>query len=686
MRWGYALAGRFEGFHKRGDAESIVWLQSGCFGQCDETGWLHCDAPVQRHATPSSWFVYAVVFLTLVFGSLLLPSTAYAAQAPDYSEMGIAWGPNYVSDPSGEYGVIVVTNTNYNAALLACGVSVNDTRLNHTTMAKLSNQSTGGAFYTFAQLVQRYYYDGEYNYPNWANWGTFDTLSNLYGSSYVFWIQYTNAQLQAAKEDLQAILNGNDVGGGGGGTITPPTQDGDWVVLSFPLWYGSSTDTSRYFFYVNSTKFYFNSVTPQMHSPVYVRIKKTAYDALTSHDGWFIGLYPAGTTNTLHLYLGYVEQGALEWTAGQNDSTMRYFKFAGSDDTNAVWYENVYSLNLYSTTDDVLTLYRDVNQFSLTRHSSMQTWSSSPVYAVLGGVSGGTPDPPNNWPDDDPTPTPNPPSVPDPDPPVEPDPPTYPTQPITPYPSPPTVVEPTIPSTPDLTDILDAMANHCRHIRDAMHDEFADFDADFRTQIGWLAGCISDAIESLDGDIALCFEHLENYLYDLFHWLADQFDFSFGDYDDSSVLHYLRMIYSRLGSGRIDTRPVDPVADPFGIGEWLKQLFDNFLLDLIAIGAGDLADVIADFRDLVTKFPFSIPWDLAAMLALLVADPVTPVIQFPWHVMTANGLTSTQIRIDLSAWDSTMVPIRLMEKLAFCMLLASRSKDLLDFIRLGRGE
>lgn len=642
------------------------------------------------------WWVSALVAV------LLLPSVAIAEQ------WGTVDGPFVTGKTTNDQGYVVLSVSNeYDAALALIGRASDKIQLSNEQFSKLSNASTGGKFYELAQGFNKVGSDGASNsyFPGW--WGDSLFQANIVsingGYGNVWGIETNKGAISSALEDYLVIYNGGSLGGGG--TTQPPTTDGDWVILSFPVWYGTNSDTNKYYYTMNSTRYYFNSAQPSMPSPVYVRIRKSAYDALTSHNNWYIGLYSGGqSTNALSLYLGYVDEGALVWETGNaedsynKDTSMRYFHFTRDKTTNVVtWYENVYSLNLYSTSENKLTLQRDVSSFTFSRHSlSSQTlsmnWSSYPVYAVLGDVggNGGNPVlPPNNWPENDPVDDPGPPDLPEPGDPVEPIEPDPPDQPVDPYPEPPTVVAPVIPQDPDLTDLLDALANHCRHLRDALHAEFEAFDEDFRDQVKWLSDCFSDAIESLDGSIGLYFDHLERYLYNLFHWLADQFDFTFNSdgYDDSSVIRWLRMIYSKLGTGGGgNTRPVDPVSDPFGIGEWLTNLFNNFLIDLIAIGAGELADVIADFRDLVTKFPFSIPWDLAAMLALLVADPVTPVIDFPWYAMTSSGLVSTTVRIDCAAWNGTMESVRFMEKLAFCMLLASRSKDLLDFIRLGRGD
>ena len=82
----------------------------------------------------------------------------------------------------------------------------------------------------------------------------------------------------------------------------------------------------------------------------------------------------------------------------------------------------------------------------------------------------------------------------------------------------------------------------------------------------------------LQDDVNKGFEHLENYMWKCFQWLSKQFDFSFDapEYDDSSILSWLKKIYSKMGTG-IRSKPVDPVVDPVGAWNWLEQLIQGIL-------------------------------------------------------------------------------------------------------------
>lgn len=714
MRWRHAQTrllyeGRCAGAQESEEQTGSLAETSGTEGVVDGVG-----QRLSRCWWAVWWWVSALVAV------LLLPSVAFAEQ------WGTVDGPFVTGKTTNDQGYVVLSVSNeYDAALALIGRASDKIQLSNEQFSKLSNASTGGKFYELAQGFNKVGSDGASNsyYPGW--WGDSLFQANIVsingGYGNVWGIETNKGAISSALEDYLVIYNGGSLGGGG----TTPGES----YQGYATWYGLRFYTSG----MTTTKYFY---TPQFDANGYVSGQtqtsstyKVNYQSSFS-DSTEFKIYMNGTIKNkidVQLALGRTVIVAVGMYASGGNQYPRFGVMSIPSDVSYTItpIDNIGNkpCNYYISMPEGTTVYgsidNNMSSYMYGDYSSpvFYTTSSSNCYFNArtvgstgrisvtgnpfamgiftsdnpnGGGTGGDPVlPPNNWPDNDPVEDPGPPDLPEPGDPVEPIEPDPPDQPVDPYPDPPTVVAPVIPQDPDLTDLLDALANHCRHLRDALHAEFEAFDEDFRDQVKWLSDCFSDVIESLDGSIGLYFDHLERYLYNLFHWLADQFDFTFNSdgYDDSSVILWLRKIYSKLGTGGGgNTRPVDPVSDPFGIGEWLENLFNNFLIDLIAIGAGELADVIADFRDLVTKFPFSIPWDLAAMLALLVADPVTPVIDFPWYAMTSSGLVSTTVRIDCAAWNGTMESVRFMEKLAFCMLLASRSKDLLDFIRLGRGD
>lgn len=298
------------------------------------------------------------------------------------------------------------------------------------------------------------------------------------------------------------------------------------------------------------------------------------------------------------------------------------------------------------------------------------------AYAAVDGDSldsdpVGPPLPPSNWPTE---PTPNPPTsptVPDPptstpvDPPSDPvggNPPSFPTQIIT--------TGTTYPVA-DLQAVLDAMAEHCEHIRDeiyadtsGLYDNLTTFLANqFQVLRNFLGDENNWLMESLENE----FQRMMDYLKDLAEWLADQmeFDISGGDYDDSTVVSWLRRIYLKLGTGGVSTKPVDPVADPVGAWDWLAALINN-ILSALAGGAAALTGTLGElFNGIRTKFPFSIPWDVVAIVTLFDAAPVTPAFTIAYTVFGAN----VRYDIDLHFFDEQAAVIRAVENVLFCAYL-----------------
>lgn len=97
-----------------------------------------------------------------------------------------------------------------------------------------------------------------------------------------------------------------------------------------------------------------------------------------------------------------------------------------------------------------------------------------------------------------------------------------------------------------------------------------------------------------------------------------------------------------------------------------------------APSSADVGIVSNDLERLKTKFPFSVPWDLLAILLLFDADPVTPSFSVP--LVYFDGSTRTQaLDVDLEPFDSTMATWRRLVFIAFAAALALKSKDLLAY-------
>lgn len=586
-------------------------------------------------------FCAPVLSLLLLLSPLLLPRAAFASYA--------VGGP---------------FESAQDAALSFLGYSLDD--IPNGVITWFSYSTTDGG-------------EGTDSLPNYADFAYFKSTFHHAALDATQWYTDLDGYLLAdaadkARSDVRAALKRYRQSGqeSGGGTSQQPTQDGEWVVLSFPLWYGSNTDTNRYNFVVNSTRFYFNSTSPQMRSPVYVRIKKSAYDSLTSHDGWFIGLYSAGSTSTLHLYLGYVEQGSIEWTLGPNDTTMRYFKFAGSDG-NAVWHENVYSLNLYSTSDDELTLYRDVSSFALSSRTGTQTWSSYPVYAVLGAVQtgGGTSDP-------DPTPTPDP----DPTPspvygPVElPDPVMYPVTDIhiTNHETGDTIYDVDFTSEVDLSPVTERQETIIR-VLDQIGIDLWDFemlvDDHFNTLFWWLR-LLYDSIQGLDRSTTDLVDTsiMEHTLSDILDELRDWPETGGVDVDLSTLENELEDFHIDFNSfweelmGKLDTIIYDlehlTVNSPRTFDPRNPPDLPEPGMDTDIVPWEDVLNITA-LRDaltrLMTKFPFATINDIALLFAALVRPAVAPEFDLPVP-NPSDWANPHLVNIDLSIWDVPAAVLR----------------------------
>lgn len=197
------------------------------------------------------WRLSSSLTLVIAFLVALAPATASAASgALSYDDMGILWGPARVETNVGSStnydGVVVVANAKTNAALVALGYDVLDSRLTHNVKQVLGSSSSGGNFYKFAQLFTSIG-SGTNNYPNWTlGDDMFDFWGVHYGRDNIYWAQYTSTQRTSAIEDLEVILDGGTLGGnsgggnsGSGGSGTGHVS-GDSYVLEYT---GNGTDT-----------------------------------------------------------------------------------------------------------------------------------------------------------------------------------------------------------------------------------------------------------------------------------------------------------------------------------------------------------------------------------------------------------------------------------------------------------
>lgn len=213
--------------------------------------------------------------------------------------------------------------------------------------------------------------------------------------------------------------------------------------------------------------------------------------------------------------------------------------------------------------------------------------------------------------------------------------------------------------------ILDNIDDNIYKLVGNVNSGFSSIHADF----GWLGDYINDQIYSSS-------VYLANAIGSWVKWLAKQLNF---DFDDSGILSWLKRIYSRLGGNGV-SKP-DPTLDEPGFWDWLTKQFTDFFSDLL----GDSADAVGDLLDeLKGFFPFSIPWDLYAIFALLAHEPVVPVFDLPLPVpavIDADKLLL--VHVDCTPWDGVARAVRGFELLAFAYGLARMVPDWFNHIKVG---
>lgn len=658
-------------------------------------------SPEGLHAVRTSWHgarerfgrkdkrAKAVAFSLALAVLLGVPGTALA------DDGGNVWGPQALGWDDGDVmGVMTVADNQYNAALFALGYDPNDSdTFNEVVKAKLSNESTGSSFYTFAQLFRT---GQPLWFPNYENIsGVYFTVVTLYGAERVFSAQYETVHALQARVALEAVLNGGDSGGGsGGGTAT---QDGFYKVTltaTNPPWSGNDVNKK-----VN------------VYADPSIRMNQSTGVGYGESFGSIVGNVTYNSANEL---VGYVDQytydlmstyncvkyvrsfgsnyilagdGDFTWIRGNNDSNYFLKSLGASVVYGFVPRNNHIHSELYQINGKPSACYFDVKQDGTYRFNSSGV-NTEPMKAFWVSSGGYVSDPPvGDWPVPvDPHIWVEPP-VPDPPEPTSPvitDDPIYLPDPTMPIPSP--EDGPTY-TTPDLSAVLDAMNRHCIHLQNAIYGAASQFwgllSSKMNSDLSAFTSWLGDWLEVIADNITDGILHLENYLHSLAVWLAEQFDYSItsSEYNDGSVVAWLKRIWAKLGTGSINTRPDDPVADPIGIGDWLGSFFAGLLNDLKGLIDSILGEFGTDLETLITKFPISIPWDVAIVLGALVAPPQVPHIEYPMYTVGMGGLEYvTDVVIDLSDWSDVMGVIRNFELLTFGGFLAMKTKHFMELM------
>lgn len=526
---------------------------------------------------------------------------------------------------------------------------------------------------------------------------------NMPAGMHVYALNTTSEAVGAAREAFRAILAGEDTGGSSGG--------GSGIAWTGTVELYSSNSNGTY----SGTAYTINGVKYVRAHVLTSTQEKNGSQLVPSSVTYHVD-QPSNVTGLPEDLSGYTSIARYGW-----DSSGSYLKlYLVPKDTQVTYVNDAYTGDSFvGSTPDFHVPYC-LNYSSSNRAFGQETfifdglstqtvgqyvangaWSSR---TVGGGSSEPEPDPPNNWPDNDTNTTvaPSPPELPTPKDPTiptepDPDPPTYYTPPTPDPPSTDPPYEPTEPTgtsptdyTPWLRAILNAlggisanMATHCQHLQAQMKAQATRIIQGINNQLVNLGTSINGAIGDWAKWLGECWGEglntLTDNLYDLFHWLAEQFDFTFsGDpYDDSGIIGWLRRIYDRLGNGGDPKHYAPTILDPGSEGEEEPFDFWSWLLERIAsiIGGvlGGATDAVSTLLEGIRgKFPFSIPWDLLAFLGMLSGDRAIPV--FTFTIPAIQGWWGeVPIRVDLTPYDSAAQACRTMVLIWWAFVLAMKS-------------
>lgn len=602
------------------------------------------------------------------------PNVAYAIE----TQMLIDNNPVFTHGSNDvQQGYMLVADNKYIAACYLLGVDY--ANLTEDQKALLSNEETGGAFYSF---VQSFVMASTQPSPQFSSAEFTSMAIEVFGPEYVYWVVTNIVQKSAARIAYEAVLNG-DVSGGDGAGISS-----SFVMQSNYPYNDIRIGGIRYKNYATLTGEY-----PTI-STINVNIGPNVTTAINNYVSQGYSVYAGFETyqDGYYVNIRLVKNLSVEYNTRNNISYIS--RLLGEE--GLYFYTSSSNYNPYFRVLCDLTIENNIGYLQYRNDIEPilynRNWTSSSVSHYWSSIVEFTTAPETNWPDDEPSEPRDEPVVPDP---PENDP--YdrgidlPEPGDDPYPVYDPETEPTY-TTPDLTAVLDAMAQHCRHLQKAIHDGFANLwnllDDELGDMVVELCTYMGECFEYLGTHVTTLCNGLMDYMHDLAVWLAEQFRWavSGGDYDDSTVVSWLKKIWAKLGSGDVNSRPTDPVARPDEWWRWLENLWGNFVINLLALGQDLLAELADGLHTLITKFPFSIPWDLAAMLGLLVAPPVAPVVEVPFYTVDASGgLVTTWETVDLSVYSDYLEPIRFMEKLVFAGLLASRTKGFMELFKIGKG-
>ena len=610
-----------------------------------------------------------------LFVALLQVGTAYALPGSEMN--GYPLGEILMSERLGQVRATCVygASNEFFATLCLIGRKSDYLQLSSEQLSELSGEGTGGAFYELSLRWNNYALDGGPTYDDGYSIGfslAIDGQSLISDPAYIWYGDYSyygeDSLYQRALADYLTIYNGGHLGGGGTGV-------GSTFVLDYNAVYKATGPNFDNTYLTNLSSY---SCTVALSDSLV-----TSIQGLTAE-------YP-------YVYCFGLNNGTINFTMKRIGLLLSKVALTPSVGNT---YVSVSSSDCYylSKTNLRVASGSTYNLDGTLSHSSSYSFSDSVIWFTGsgsggggGGGGGGT------WPSPDPTPQPDPPDVPEPDEPTGPgiDPPNPIGYTIDPTDNPNPVTDPYVvvvaPDSQDIIPWLRAILQAINNLGDKLNDEstelqralnqvfftnlskllknlkgefLQDFTQWLDLELEWLV----ESIESL-------FLDLQDYLHDLFEWLADQMNFEFDvstdPYDDTSLLNWLRRIYNKLGAdGGPNTRPVDPSTDPEGFLDWLRRMIAEFILGLGA----SASDFVSDLGDLLSrlfaKFPFSVPWDLLGILGLLDAAPVAPRANFTIPLTIGNQEFNWTVDINLTGWSTYMESVRTIILVSFISWLA----------------
>ena len=666
-------------------------------------------SPRKRRAGARRGSAPLAVLLALVM-ALAFPARAFASI---YNNPQVQW-------TSAQSCVVSGPNNEFDAALAIIERTNTKIQISGPMYVELSNEGTGGRFYQLAKSLKCAADETPNPIGDFVLSASVSASVALCGADYVWWqvgITVSDDLISGALQDYETILNGGHLGGGGSdtfdGTLTMTPLDGSY------RGYNANNNTadfaSNQAVYASGNDLYYVRipyVANRLYAEAYtIRFSDSIKNEVIQNinDGYDF-LYcktnyiQSRMRVTVELYCikGMTTNDAVvvPYTYnGESINALIGHNISWSDGYKRISFELGVDSLLTTTLSSVSSRYTGTGP--VTNGTGMSTYQTSYYMTGTGSGGGGGN---NNWPGPSDEPEPGPP-----DPPSEPTDPVggpidwpQPYNPTIPAPGPeptPTtpVTNPTNTSPADYTPWLMAILSELRGIHtdtnawlDAIFEGIVYYGAAICSHIDTASENVRSTLrfmtQWMDEQLDTSFYQLRHLLWECANYIADSLDYTFvgpdvnvPGYDDSSVLYWLKRIYYKLGYGNVNTRPVDPVGDHDNWWDWIVQLIKNLILDLGMMGADFLSDMGDVLSEVVQKFPFSIPWDIAAYLTAFSTQPVTPVIVITMPAIS-GFLPQTQFTIDLHPYDDAMATVRAVEVIVFTFWLMWKCPILLDMM------